>query len=454
MIPWALRTFVVPPWALHERSPYLRVAARLEKERALPLEARRERQWRELQAVVAHAWRESPFYRQRFETIGFEPGDLRSWDDWRRVPVLTKDDVRNHAEALVARSYVGTALGRKRTSGSTGVSLHVQVDERCSEWRRGVTLFRDRWTGWDLGEYRAAIWGNPPPARRWRQRWRNALLERTFYLDTLRMDEAMMERFAAAIVDRRATLLWGHAHSLYLFARFWEARGFGPHRFKGILSTAMVLHAHERAALERIFSSPVFDRYGCEEVSLIASECEAHQGLHVNTDALVVEIDRRAAGEEAGHVVVTDLRNYGMPFLRYDVGDRAVEGKSPCACGRSYPLLERITGRVADYLVTPRGEFVSGISLTENFATLIPGVRQVQIIQERLTHLLIRVVPDVGFDDGSRAAIARLVVERFGTEMGYDIDPVTHIPQEASGKYRFTICKIPPAELPRPGRAG
>ncbi len=446
MIAWLLRNCAAPPWAIHERSPYLRVAARLERERALAPEARRDRQWRGLRAIVAHAWENSLFYQRHFRAAGFEPGDLKSWDDLARLPVLRKQDVRDHTDELVARTYTRDELVRKRTSGSTGVSLHVLVDEPCTQFRRGVALCRDRWTGWDLGEYRAAVWGNPPPVLHVRQRLRYALLERTFYLDTLRMDEAMMEGFARQILVRRPTLLWGHAHSLYLFAQFWKKNGKSPPRLHGVLSTAMVLHAHERAGIEGIFGARVFDRYGCEEVSLIASECAAHEGLHVNTDALVVEINKRGT-EPDGQVVVTDLRNRGMPFIRYEVGDRAQILEGNCPCGRTYPRLAKVMGRVADYLVTPNGELVSGISLTENFATLIPGVRQVQIIQDRITHLRMRVVPDADFDDSSRGAISALVTTRFGPAMTYTLDLVERIEQEASGKYRFAICRIPESEL-------
>jgi len=436
-----LRTFVVPAWATHERSNYLRVAARLERERSMGLDERRARQWAALRSVVAHAWRETDFYRQRFREAGFEPGDLRSWEDLSRLPVLTKQDVRQQGERLLARSYSGKVLARKRTSGSTGVSLHLQVDDACIQWQRGVVLHRDRWTGWDLGEYRAAVWGNPPPLDHWRPKLRNALLDRMFFLDTLRMDEKMMDHFATGIRRRRPTLLWGHAHSLALFARFWEQRRYAPCRLKGIISTAMMLHAHERRKIEQVFGCRVFDRYGCEEVSLIASECEAHTGLHVNTDSLVVEIQPEP-GVSEGRVIVTDLRNRAMPFIRYEVGDRAVPSPGTCPGGRSYPLLARITGRVADYLYTPAGELVSGISLTENFATLIPGVDQVQIEQDLLTHLVLRVVPAADFGAASREAIAACVHARFGPEMRHDVELVDRIPQEASGKYRFTICKI------------
>jgi phenylacetate-CoA ligase len=451
MISRLLRTFVVPAWAAHEHSPYLRVAARLEREHHLSLDERRARQWQRLQSILAHAWLETDFYSERFRQAGFEPGDLRSWEDLTRLPLLTKQDVRDHGPRLLSRSHSGKALVSKRTSGSTGVSLHLQVDEACTQWQRGVVVYRDRWTGWDLGELRAAIWGNPPPRTHWRQMLRGALLERTFFLDTLRMDEKMMDAFALDIRRRKPTLLWGHAHSLYLFAQFWERRGFPPYRFKGVISTAMMLFRHERKKVEEVFQSRVFDRYGCEETSLIASECEAHEGLHVNTDSLVVETISNA-GDPEGRVIVTDLWNRGMPFIRYEIGDRAIPSSRACSCRRSYPLLERIAGRVADYLYTPMGELVSGISLTENFATLLPGVTQVQIVQDRLTHILVRVVPAGPFGDTSRNAIAYHVRERFGPAMLHDVELVERIPQEASGKYRFTICRIPESERPLVGR--
>jgi phenylacetate-CoA ligase len=440
---WWLRNLLAPAWALHERSDYLRVASRLERERRLSLDERQARQLRLLRDIVAHAGRHAPYYRDAFARIGFESGDLRTLDDLALLPILTKQAIRANADGLLTVPRNSSTLVARRTSGSTGVSLDFFLDDACTQWRRGETLYRDRWTGWDIGEWQAMVWGNPPPARAWRPRLRSALLERQFYLDTLRMDEPMMVQFAARVLQLRPSLLFGHAHSLYLLARFWERKGLPPYQFKGALSSAMMLHPHERDGIERVFRCRVFDRYGCEEVSLIASECEAHEGLHVNMDSLIVEVlSETGSPDGGGRVVVTDLRNRGMPFLRYEVGDRAVAAPRPCSCGRSYPLLQGVAGRVADYLRTPRGELVSGISLTENFATLIPGVEQVQIVQDRIDHLLIRAVPAPSFAPESRARMAALVSERFGTEMSHDLELVDRIPQERSGKYRFTICEL------------
>jgi phenylacetate-CoA ligase len=133
-----------------------------------------------------------------------------------------------------------------------------------------------------------------------------------------------------------------------------------------------------------------------------------------------------------------------MPFIRYEVGDTAVPTDQTCSCGRTYPLLKRITGRVADYLRTPEGEWISGISLTENFATLIPGLHQIQILQEETDFLMLRIVRGPNFDDGSKRLMTELIQQRFGSRMRFVIEYVDSIEPEPSGKYRFSICRIEP----------
>ena len=136
---------------------------------------------------------------------------------------------------------------------------------------------------------------------------------------------------------RPPSLLFGHAHSLFLFAEFLRSRGLKATQPNGIIATAMVLHDWQRRVIEGVCGCKVTNRYGCEEVSLIACECERHEGLHVNSDGVFVEIlrdGRPAQPGEAGQVVVTDLTNRAMPIIRYQVGDVAVASDRLCPCGR------------------------------------------------------------------------------------------------------------------------
>jgi phenylacetate-CoA ligase len=440
------RTVIGPLWACWERSPYLRHYRALVRTQYDAPEVIRDRQWHAVSSLVRHAGATVPFYRDRFARAGIIPERLRSFEDFQSLPVLTKDDIRAAGDTLLSDSYDRSRLLRKTTSGSTGVSLAVFVDEASSQWKRACTLRSDEWSGWRFGEPVARVWGNPDYLRRgWRGRLRNAVLDRARYLDTLGMEEADLERFAASLRRRPASLIFGHAHSVYLFADYVGQRGLGGIRPRGVITTAMVLHGWQRRRIEEVFHCPVTNRYGCEEVSLIACECARHDGLHVNADGVHVEILRDgkpAAPGESGSVVVTDLTNRAMPLLRYQVGDVAALAGRRCPCGRGLHLLERLDGREADYVVTAEGELISGISLTENFALQVPGLAQLQVVQETIGHFLFRIVRGPDFGPASLARLRELVTERFGAAATFACDFVARIPQEPSGKYRFCVSRV------------
>src|SRR5207253_10832505 len=191
-----------------------------------------------------------------------------------RVPILTKPDLRAHGQDMLSYSYTPSQLIRKKTSGSTGVSLEIFLDEDSRQWKRACVLRSDQWSGWRLGEPVAKVWGNPEfRSRGWRGWFRNQLLEREHYLDTLHLDEAALARFVQILHKRRPTLIFGHAHSVYLLAQYLQKKvsdGVATHHYrpKGIITTAMVLHSWQRRTIEQVFNCPVTNRYGCEEVSL------------------------------------------------------------------------------------------------------------------------------------------------------------------------------------------
>jgi phenylacetate-CoA ligase len=451
-----VRGIIGPLWASWEGSPYLRHYRRLRRTQYEPAEVIEARQWEAVQAILRHAYVTVPFYRERFDQAGIAPEDITAPEDLLRVPVLTKADIRRHAATMLSWEYRREDLHRKETSGSTGVPLVIYVDDESHQWKRACTLRADEWSGWRFGERVARLWGDPPYLRRgWRGRLRNWLLERATWMDTLKLDESALAAFARRLRRRPPALLFGHAHSVYLFAEYLRGTSEAAIRPRGIITTAMVLHAWQRRRIEEVFGCRVTNRYGCEEVSLIACECEEHSGLHVNADSLYVELLRDgipARPGEPGSVVITDLTNRAMPLIRYQVGDVAVPAGRRCQCGRGLPLLEQVEGREADYVTLPSGELISGISLTDHFACQIPGVVQLQIIQEAVDYLRFRLVRGPDFGPHSLERMRALVVERFGPGVGYECQFVERIPQEPSGKYRFCISKVPnpftrPAEV-------
>lgn len=448
MLAPAIRYGIAPLWAAWERSPYLRHCRELRRRQYDAPEAIQARQWDAAQKILQHAYDTTAFYRERLSGVCLSPESIRSFEEFRRIPLTTKSDLRSRAGDMISRNYDPSQLHRKKTSGSTGVSLEVFLDDEAAQWKRACTLRSDEWSGWRLGESVALLWGNPPTyAANWRSRLRNALLHRYDHaLDTLHASDDAMRAFAEDLRRRPPSLMFGHAHSICFFARFCRSSGGAGFRPRGIISTAMVLHDWERQMIEEVFQCPVTNRYGCEEVSLIASQCERHEGLHINADGVYVEILRGdgtpAEPGEVGRVVVTDLANRGMPILRYEVGDMAALAGRPCPCGRGLPVLERIEGRIADYVVTRSGSMISGISLTENFALKIPGLTQMQIIQEELDRFVFRIVKGPEFNDQSLEHLRKTAVERFGEEVRYECQYVDRIAPEPSGKYRFCISKV------------
>jgi phenylacetate-CoA ligase len=443
-----IRRLIAPAWARWERSPYLHHCRRLRHTQFDPPEAIHRRQWEKVESLLNHAYQTTPFWHSRLRDIGLEPGRIRSFDDLRMVPMLTKADLRAHYAEMLSDQYKDAVLHQKKTSGSTGVSVKVVVDEAAQQFKRACTIRSDEWSGWRLGERVAALWGNPQIRMDWRGRLRRALLERCYvYLDTLKMNEAAMRDFTDVLMRKPPSLLFGHAHSLHLLAAYIKERQSNATiRPRSIISTCMVLHDWERHTIETVFQCPVTNRYGCEEVSLIACECERHEGLHINADGVYLEVLRSdgmpCLPGEPGMIVATDLANRAMPMIRYQVGDMGSLSNRRCPCGRGLPLLEKVEGRIADYVVTPSGELVSGISLTENFAVMVPGLAQLQIIQEKVDYFLFRIVKAPDFNELSLKVLGSLVTERFGTGVRYECEFVDRIPQEPSGKYRFCISKV------------
>jgi phenylacetate-CoA ligase len=400
-----------------------------------------------LQRLLSVAYSQNAFYRRRFDDIGFAPGDLRCIADLKQLPLLTKDQIRAGLAENLTAGFARENTLHKRTGGSTGVPLHIHMDYSAASAKRAATERHNGWAGYQPGDRLAAVWGDTSRRPSLKSRVRNALTERAFYLDTLRFDSIHVDQFVSKLRELRPPILMGHAHSIFRLAEHIERTGVTDVRFRGVITTAMVLSPTERAVIEHVFRSPVFDRYGCEEMSIIASECEAHTGLHIFCEGLIVELGE---GPDAHPrpLVITDLLNFAMPLIRYEIGDHGsfIEGR--CSCGRSLPRLGGISGRTADFLYTPEGTPVFGISILDTFVIHIPGFKQVQIIQDRIDHLHFQVVRGPNFDEASESMLAMQVKQVFGVRMRYDVAYVEQIAQTERGKFRFSICAIPDRSSP------
>lgn len=435
-----------PLWDIKDRSQRLKEWQALEKQQWWPADRLRMLQWERLQKLLAYSAEHSPFYRDLFQAHGISPDTFQNHDDLLRIPVTTKSDIRNNLDRFISDESDRTQLVSAKTGGSTGVSLQLFFDEACQERRNAAQLLADRWSGWDLGMKKAAVWGNPPVAETLKQKLRHHLLDRTIYLDTMNLNDTTMGDFVQRWRLEQPGAVFGHAHSIFIFACYLRDQGITDLRPKGIVATSMMLLDHERKVIEQAFDCAVTNRYGCEEVGLIACECERHDGMHLNIPHVYVEFldgeNKPVKPGEPGKIVVTDLNNFAMPLIRYRVEDVGVYRERACSCGRGLPILERLEGRVADFLKLPDGGQVAGVSLIERTLTKVPGVAQIQLIQQSMNKIVIKRVKGHDYSTVTDRKLVELMRETFDRQVEIVIHDVATIPQEASGKYRFSICKV------------
>jgi phenylacetate-CoA ligase len=417
----------------------------------------RDLQWQRLRALLDLAYAQCPFYRERFERAGLTPRDLRGLDDLRALPILEKRDIQERGDDMVARNWPRGDLIRNQTGGSTGtpVSFYLSKARKCS--RAAATLRHNRWAGWRVGDRAAVLWGAPcdRPADTWRSRLRSTLLREPMWLDTGHLTEESLAEFHTNLLRYRPRILQAYARSAVLFARYLQARGVTPHRPHSIVTSAEVLEADDRRLLEDVFGCPVYNRYGCREVSVIASECSAHHGLHVMAEGLYVEIETPkgpAAPGEMGSILVTDLLNHAMPLIRYRIGDLGAWASGMCPCGRGLPRLKSVAGRVTDFLVGDDGRLVSGVFLATYVVAQRPSLGQVQILQQRRGALTYRIKPGRDFNHTKDLEYLQNATRRYlgdGTEI--DSEVVNELPAESSGKFLFSRSTVAPGFLSHRG---
>lgn len=433
-----------PLWELDNATRVLPALRELERTQWLSERELIERQWAKLERLLKEAHENCEYYQRLFAVHGIRPSHICSPADMARIPILTKRDIQRNGSALIHRRCDVNQLVPAKTGGSTGTALKIFADLHCRDLRNAAAIRSDRWAGWDLGIKRAALWGNPPVADTLPRKIRSALRDRIVYLDTMKMDDQTMSDFVGRWQRVKPEILFGHSHSLYIWARWLKRERVTTVRPRGVISTSMMLLTPERLVMEETFGCPVTDRYGCEEVGLIACECERHQGLHVNIDHLYVEFLREdglpAAPGEPAMLVVTDLVNVGMPLIRYKIEDMAVQASQPCGCGRGLPLIHGVVGRIADFLVRADGSLVAGVSLVERTLTAIHGIEQMQIVQQSPSEMTLHVVRMEGYDRRSEERLLEEFRSVFGSTCQVAISYSDRIPQQASGKYRFAIC--------------
>jgi phenylacetate-CoA ligase len=208
--------------------------------------------------------------------------------------------------------------------------------------------------------------------------------------------------------------------------------------------TSERLYDDQRVTISRVFGCPVANGYGGRDAGFIAHECPSG-GLHLTAEDVIVELldpaGRPVPDGEAGEIVVTHLATRDFPFIRYRTGDVAVLDPAACSCGRGLPLLKEIQGRSTDFVVAADGTVLHGLALIYILRDL-PSVSAFRIEQMSLGLTRVQVVPADGFDARTRDTIVRGLQRRLGAGVQIDVQTLSHIPPEKSGKFRYVSSRV------------
>lgn len=402
----------------------------------LPPDELNRRQEEKLRGMIGQAYAHVPFYRERYEARGVRPEDVRGIDDLARLPVVSREDIRRNFPAKMTAGNLPVRRGRlDRTSGSTGVPLEFFQDRDGRDLRLASFLLFDSWAGIRPGDRSVHI-GAPQPFS-----LRSAMFDRLrgrSSISVFGLEPGTMAAVLKRLSRMRPALIEGYASAIFHLALAALQHGQGP-RPRAVVTTSDTLPSRE--VVERAFGCPVFNRYGDRELGgALAQNCPEGQGLHINTEVCVVEVvdeaGRPVPPGQRGRVVLTDLTNHVMPFIRYDSGDMAVAGGS-CSCGRGFPLLSRIEGRSSECLTLPDGRLLSPVVFSHYLFVSHGYTEHILKYQAEQTGpggLTFRFVP---IRDVSKSLICNLRADLaglLGPGLAVDIEAVEEIPAEPSGK--------------------
>ena len=413
----------------------------LNESQHLSAESLMDRQEEGFLKIIEHARSNVPYYREILKNT-----EVRSLEDITRIPFLSKKIIQINMDRLKAEGYPRGRFIPNTTGGSTGEKLELYSDASASP---AAFLMRgNMWTGWRPGEKQVQLWGAHHDilnTRGFYKKFAGAFVHRNKILSSYNMKDQDMLDYHHIINQYKPRLISGYTSALYLFSNFIQKNNLEIYSPEGIISSAETLREDQRETIESTFRCKLLDRYGCREVGNVAQECGEQNGLHINSEHIIVEVvdenGRPCEPGNTGEIVLTELDNYAFPFIRYKVGDIGVLSDRRCPCGRGLPMLESVEGRVWDIIVGTNGNRLVGTFwLVEG----VKGIRQYQVLQEQYGKLMLKLVVGGEFDDDDKRQLIQRIKDNCGEDMTVEIEILDNIPLTESGKHRFIISKVSP----------
>lgn len=464
-VPWRLKSALEPvcariPAPVWLGRRYRETVAFIRRAERWSLAQVQRYQLAELRRLCEVAHHASPFYQSRFRECGFEPGDLKSLDDLRGLPLIDRDTVESDWTAICTRNPAARGVELVSTGGTSGRPLRFYIDARRSAVEYAYLV-----AGWARSGYtpelaQAVLRGEVVPENAVGLRHQLDPLLRRHYYSSFHMTDENMRRYLAHMSTIGPCYLLVYPSSVSVLARFMERTATPPpENVRGVLAGSEVVYPEDRACVERVLGVRCFSWYGHTEKLVMAVECEQCDDYHVwptygyfelldETGQPVTQPGQR------GEIVGTGFINTVMPFIRYRTGDFATYVGDHCdACGRAHPIIRDIRGhRTQEMLVASDGALISWTALNMHDDTF-DRVRQFQFAQSVPGQATLRIVPAEGFGPENRERIRRNMARKLDGRLDFDVRCVESIALTQSGKTTYVDQQIDIENIDFPGAA-
>jgi phenylacetate-CoA ligase len=417
----------------------------------LPLERIRAIQDRRVRQIIAHAYDTVPYYRTVMDEAGLRPGDLQTAADLAQLPFTTPEQLAADPAQFRSRRYTDSDSFEIATTGTSGQPKRIRYDypalfqSLAHGYRQRIILAH--FVGHTLGYRELAISRPDSASSRMRAFYEaNSWVPRGVELTRCTLTPVgRFEDHVQTINAFRPHVIWGYGFAVGAIYRWAWEHGASLWQPKAIWYHSDHMAEPDRRLIEDRFNVPVLSTYQAIETLLIAYQCEHRAGFHLDLDYLAIRVVDDRGNDvgpgETGQAIVSNLFNRATVLLNYKLGDMVTLGEGPCPCGRTLPTIARLSGRTGAMILRPDGQRIyDSVVLEKLFA--VPGVAQVQLIQEDLNHLRLNVVcagnadwdaVRRGLSEGLRAALGDLPVQ---------ITRLEAIPPGPGGKVQAAISKI------------
>jgi len=395
-------------------------------------------------AIFQHAIKRVPFYRELVRTGEIKPCDINGTSDLGRLPIISKEQIRENPEHFLAEGFRKRELIKIYTSGTTGKSLKIFVDK---DSRRYAYAFYSRlkmWAGINSALPNVTFAGriivqhddDSPPF------WRKNIKMNNYLFSSYHISSKNIRYYVEELEKIQPHFIDSYPSSIYAIAKYMQDNGIAGIYPKAIITSSETLFDYQRKTIEDVFNCPIFDQYGCAEQIVFVSQCEKGS-YHIHPEFGIIEFLREdgsnAKPGEQARLVCTGFTNRAMSLIRYDIGDSGVLSDRRCLCNRYFPVIEHIVGRTDDIIITRDGHWVG--RLDPVFKGL-QSIKEAQIVQEDYGKIILRIVPGASFKEDDAGSIITELNKRLGNQAEVKVEIVQEIPRSAGGKFRSVISKI------------